>query len=408
ATTSTAAPVDTGHAEAPSGDAITLGQLLGILRGKHPRMETARAKLEVARARRESARMYPNPIFNFQVLHLISGYNQNGLGTFTVYVQQPFYVAGQRIQRRKAARAQESAAEAEVTAAYHELAAIGRHAFVELQASQQHHGVLGSAVVDLERVRDVVASRYAAGAESKYDVARISLEVAEWRARIAGSNADIRDAAGRIGVIAGRPQWHPSAADELASSGLVADPDTLWPDVQRSQPAIELARRGERLAERELILARREAVPQPTVGFGMVGIDNFFSMSLVGGLTIPLPLFDWGQGQLAKAKADIRVAKAEKEAVVAESRAELDRAAGVLEQRKLALAQFERDVLAHTKGLQQMAEDAYVTGQASILELIDAIELHYDLELQRTELLEQVVHAEVDLLHVLGRIEEGT
>jgi len=92
---------------------------------------------------------------------------------------------------------------------------------------------------------------------------------------------------------------------------------------------------------------------------------------------------------------------------VAEMHAELDRATAVLAERNIALSHFRKDILARTPDLQQMAEDAYVTGQASILELIDAIETRYELQLMHHELLEQVIHAEVDVLHVLGRVEEA-
>ena len=90
-----------------------------------------------------------------------------------------------------------------------------------------------------------------------------------------------------------------------------------------------------------------------------------------------------------------------------EVHAELERATAVLKERSVALAHFQRDVLARTPDLQQMAEDAYVTGQASILELIDAIETRFELQLMHHELIEQVVHAEIDVLHVLGRVEEA-
>lgn len=400
-------PRPAATATADVGERLTLSELFGLLRGKSPRMEAERAKVDLAKARLATAKVFPNPIFNFQLLQLVSGYNQNGLGTYTVYLQQPIYIGGQRITRRKAARAQQTAAEAAVTETFHQLAAEGRHAFVELLTRQDHHHVLETAVTDLERVRDIVAGRHAAGAESKYDVARIDVEVSKWRAKIATSNADIRDASGQLGVLVGRPRWRPRADGHLAQLGIDTDVEKLWPEVEQRQPAIQRARKSEHAAERDLVNARREGVPQPTLGFGMVGINNFFSMSVLAGISVPLPLFDWGQGPIARAKADVRVARAEKEAIVATSRAELDRAAAVVDERRTALAQFERDVLAQTPALQQMAEDAYVTGQASILELIDAIEMHYELEEERLLRLEEVVQAEVDLLHVLGRIEEG-
>lgn len=405
-----AAAPDDPLADVPSDDIaldeLTLPELFELLRTHSPRHKTAQAQLELARARKVGARVLPNPILNFQVLHLISGYNQNGFGTYTFYFQQPVLIGGQRMQRSRAARAAERAAHSDVEAAYHDLAAEGRHVFVALQARQRHHEVLHAAIEDLRRLQGVVEARHSAGAESRYDVSRIGLEVRRWRAKTIESTADIRDVSGQLGVLVGRPAWRPRAAGAAVPMGIEADAGELWPDVERTQPAIRAAKDRVELAARDLAATRREVWPQPTIGLGVVGIDNFFSMSVLGGLTVPLPLFDWGQGPVAKAKAEKHVAEVEKDAHVAELQAELDRVTSVLRDRQRALAGFERGVLAETGALQRMAEDAYVTGQVEILELIDAVETHYDLELERVHLVEAVMHAEIDVLHVLGRVED--
>lgn len=387
-------------------EALTLAELFDLLRTDAPRHKAAVAQLQVAQARKVGARVLPNPVFNFQVLHLISGYNQNGFGTYSVYFQQPLLIGGQRAQRSRAARAAERAAHSEIAAEFHELAAQGRHAFVALQARQRHREVLVTAIADLERVEAMVTGRHAAGAESRYDVTRIGLSVRQWRAQTITADAEIRDVAGQLGVLVGRPHWHPRAEGAFEPLGIAADARSLWPDVQRSQPSLRAARDRERLAERDLKATRREVWPQPTIGFGVVGIDNFFSMSVLGGVVMPMPIFDWGQGPVAKATAELHVAKVQREASTAELQAELERVAAVLRERRRALAGFESDVLSQTTELQQMAEDAYVTGQVEILELIDAVEAHYELELQHVDLEEHVMHAEIDVLHVVGRVEE--
>jgi len=389
------------------GEALTLPMLFELIRERSPRFKAEQARVEVARSRLKGATALPNPIFNFQVLHLLSGYNQNGFGTYTVYLQQPLFIAGQRGQRKRAAKAAIKAAQSSVDASFHELAAEGRQLYASLQARQRSRTILRAAIADLERLRELVAARHASGAESKYDVARITLEVAKWQARVAEANADIRDAAGQLGVLIGKPRWRPTARGELRQLGIDVDPDRLRPDVERSHPAIKAARDQIALAEQDVKVARRDAFPQPVVGFGMVGIDNFYSISALGGLVIPMPVFDWGQGPLARAKADARAERLERDAIVAGVEAELDRAGAVVKQRRAALVQFEGDVLSKTADLRQMAEDAYVTGQASILELIDAVAARYDLQMQHVELVEEVVHAEIEVLHVTGRVEES-
>jgi outer membrane protein TolC len=138
----------------------------------------------------------------------------------------------------------------------------------------------------------------------------------------------------------------------------------------------------------------------------MGGIDNFYSISALGGIVMPIPVFDWGQGPIAKAQAEARIKRLERDALQAEVEAELDRSTVVVHERRRALKAFDDGVGSRTADLRRMAEDAYVTGQASILELIDAVQVRFNLQLERAMLLEEVVHAEVEVLHVTGRIEE--
>src|SRR5688572_14357092 len=128
------APIDTGPTQA--GESLALSELFDMIRTRSPRFKAEQAQVDIARSRLRGATAFPNPLFNFQVLHLLSGYNQNGFGTFTAYLQQPLLIAGQRRQRKKAARVAIQAAESSVDEAFHELAAEGRHLYVALQARQ--------------------------------------------------------------------------------------------------------------------------------------------------------------------------------------------------------------------------------------------------------------------------------
>ena len=77
----------------------------------------------------------------------------------------------------------------------------------------------------------------------------------------------------------------------------------------------------------------------------------------------------------------------------------------MLEERRAALAAFDRDVVDRLPTLRPMAEDAYRMGQGGIVELLDAAEARTEAELAGVELVESVVQAEVDLLGAAGAVD---
>ena len=104
-------------------------------------------------------------------------------------------------------------------------------------------------------------------------------------------------------------------------------------------------------------LARREAVPVPSLMAGTVVIQNYYSVSTTVGLTVPIPVFDWGQGLRARAEARAIASKREREAVSAEVEAELVRAAQVLKLRRDALGDYEARVVAQAERMRSLADD---------------------------------------------------
>ena len=216
----------------------------------------------------------------------------------------------------------------------------------------------------------------------------------------------MQDAAGRLGVLLGLPDLYPEAEGELALVGVHGDAEQMWPEVQRSQPDILAAQRYEAFAVKNIDLARRERWPVPSVTAGTVAIQNYYSISTQFGITVPIPIFDWGQGMISRAKTRSKRAARETEAVVAATKAELKRALRLLKHHQHVLAAFDADVAAKLPTLRQMAEDSFRAGDAELIDLLDATRTRIEVQLTRIDLLEATVEAEVDVLAVTGRIEE--
>jgi len=386
--------------------AISLPEVFELLKKKSPRYKAYRADVEVAKSEVTAARVLPNPIVNLAILYLNSGFNQNGVGTYYANVTLPLMIAGQRRMRTKSAKVGVKAAEADLKVNFHVLAHEARDLYVELQADQARLVVYDEALADLAYVQGLVSARRSSGAETDYSILRIDMETAAWKARRAEEEAEMQDAAGRLGVLLGIPDFYPEAQGELGLMGVKGEADQLWPDVERSQPEIQAATRYEAYAVKGIELAKRERWPGPSVTAGTVAIQNYYSISTQFGITVPIPMFDWGQGMIARAKTRSKRAALEKDAVVAATKAELKRALRLLKHHKHVLATYDADVLAKISTIKQMAEDSFRTGDSELIDLLDATRTRFEVKLTRIDLLEATVEAEVDVLAVTGRIEE--
>lgn len=385
-------------------DSVTLVEVFDILKRRSPRYKVVQSEIDVAKSERLAARVLPNPILNLAVLYLNQGFNQNGVATYYANVTVPLLIAGQRRMRVRTADSAIRTAEANVVSNYHELAHQARALFVELQAAQEKVEALDVALKDLEGVQTLITAGRRPGVESDYDVVRIAIEISAWKARRAEEEADAQDIAGRLGVLIGVPSWYPRAEGELHQLGVGGDADRLWPEIERTQSGIEAARREEATTVKGIDLARRERWPVPAVTVGTVAIQNYYSLSTFVGLTVALPVFDWGQGLLARANARNQQARLQKEAVVAETQAELQRALRLLEHRRRALETFEKEVLVRLPTLQQMSEDSVRAGQAQLM--LDVTRTRLEVKVTHIDMQESTIQAEIDVLAASGRIEE--
>jgi outer membrane protein, heavy metal efflux system len=416
--TAPATTPSTGAAEVASGDhaaelasdrgTVSLPEVFDLLKQRSPRYKAYQADIDVAKSEVAAARVLPNPTLNLAILYLNVGFNQNGVGTYYANATLPLLIAGQRRMRVKTAKVGVKAAEADLKVNYQDLAHEARELFVELQADQAKLVVLDAALADLARLQELIAARKASGVETNYDILRIDVEALQWKTRRAEEEAEAQNTAGELGVALGLPGWAPQAEGELALLGVHGDAEQMWPDVERSQPSIVAAKRSEAFAAKNIDLVKRERWPVPTVTAGTVAIQNYYSISTQFGITVPIPMFDWGQGQIARAKAQNTRARREKEAVVASTQAELKRALRLLEHHKEVLAAFDRDVFAKLPQLKQMSEDAYRAGEAELIDLLDATRTRFEIDLQRIDLVETTAQAEVDVLAATGRIEDMT
>lgn len=384
---------------------VSIRKLLEVVREKSPRYALARSQIEAAQAEVVAVDVLPNPKVSYGRFDQAGGRKNtqfDGPSQQNITVEVPMLLAGQRGARKDAAERRVEVAEADVEAEYNRLIRETWRLFVQLLAGQKRVAVLEEANRELEWLQTIINGKENAGTASRYDVMRIAQEVQSLKTRLDNAHTDIVSTVGELGVLLGFPDWKPQASGVLAPIGVSADVNTLWVQAEHHNPELEIARRETIAADSGLERARRERWPVPSLLVGTAFTDQPYGNTTFAGVSVDLPIFDRGQGGMARASAEKHAALLKRELLLAATRQELERAVEVLARRRATLAKFEHDVLEPLSSLKQMAEDAYRLGQTVLLELLDSSRSRTEIKLHHLELVVGEIEAELDVMKASG------
>lgn len=172
---------------------LSLPALLRLVAERSPRLAVERAGIEAAEADLVTAGAIPNPTVSIGRMRpnggvpntVVDASRQQQAG-----VELPVLIAGQRGARVDAAEQGVLGARARVVQAANEIALRAAELFAGLQAAQERAAVLADAQGEYERAAALVSGRQSSGMASRYDLARVEMEVAGIAVRLSDARAD--------------------------------------------------------------------------------------------------------------------------------------------------------------------------------------------------------------------------
>ncbi len=386
---------------------IDLRQLMRQALRENPRLTLARQEIAGAEADRLSAGAYPNPSVSF-------GRSRRGGGDPTLFTgshqdqamfELPLLIGGQRGARIERAERELAAARARVAAGASSLAAEAGAAFVALLAAQEKEKTLAGAREDTARLQRIVAGREQAGAASRYDLARMNAELDQLDTRFADARADVADRAGQLAALLGQRDWTPRAAGKLEPLPLDASALASTPERVQATPAVMAAELDARSALGAVDVASSERTPATALNVGRSWTAAPFGAANYLGLSIEIPILDTRRGPYERALSDAEAARQRLAIAQAETAANLQRLAETIRLRQAALERYEAGTGARLPAMRQMAEDAYLLGRGSVLDLLDAVRSRLDQSQTRIDLLAALLEAQLRLIAGDGSLE---
>lgn len=346
---------------------LTLVQALEEAEARSPALAAARADVEAARGRLRQARFRFNPDLNVEVENFAgtgpySGFN--GTET-TVSVNQRLDLGGRRKARMTLAEAEVAAQEYRFAIARAELAQQVRNLFAFGIAARDN---LALARDNEQRAREL--SRIArelvdAGKEPPLRGLRADAALAQATAALRAAEAD--EAAARRSLAALFGVDIPPA--ELGGSDLLTPPANV--DAMATLD-VRLAEAERIIADARLRQARAEGRLDPSVGVGIRQIRETGDRALMASFSMPLPVFDRNQGNIAAARSETQSAEARRNSVLANTQAEIANARSALAAAEARVTALEDSGIGQAREALRLAQLSYRAGKSSLIELLDA------------------------------------
>ncbi len=366
---------------------LTLVEAIQKAIAASPKLQAAEFGIAAASGTQQQAELYPNPEASFGIENIGSTGNLNGNDVIqtTVGVSQLIEMGGKRSARRAVASAGRLTAETDVQVARLDLIRDVTIAYANALAAQQSLEIAQELETAAREVladvtRRVNAARDPLFQKSKAEVAYAASTVTRQSAETALTAAQQRLARywGALGI-----------SGTLSENGYrpIAAPLPLldYELLLRSAPDLEKFRKAVATREAELHLAEANAVPDLTASAGVRHFGGTSGATFVAGLSIPIPILNQNQGEIARSGAEVRRAAQELRQAELERGQELVSAWSLWRSAWVEANAIRDRSLPEADRAYALALDGYHRGAFAYLEVLDAQRTRFE---QRTKYAE--------------------
>jgi cobalt-zinc-cadmium efflux system outer membrane protein len=389
-----AAEVATPEATVPT---FSLQDILALALEKNPLVTEREGMIEEKEGKKISASAYPNPTLSFQ-----SGRgtvrDPSGITLTERYVtlSQPLEWPGKRAARQQAAQAGVEGAVASREEAKLNLIAATKLAFYDLLLAERQAEMALHNVQTMEEVREAVIRRVDAGEAPPFEAVKIKVEDMKVQKEVTRAKGVVQSFQASLNSL---------TAGALGPEFSIQGDFAAWPGALHLPALSEQA-----LAQHPVIMKWKKHVEEAQQMHRQeqqARIPNVTLMgsyqrdagreAYVGAISIPFPVWDQRQGDIAQAKGTLR----QREAMLLRAKHELLK--GVAQQIQLSqaaaaqIATYEKGLLKQAQEALRIAQVSFKFGEASLLDVLDAqrvlrqtqvdyAQAKYDLSIALTEL----------------------
>jgi outer membrane protein, heavy metal efflux system len=386
---------------------LRLPDVLKEVSARAPTVRVAAAELAVGRAAVGVAGAWEDARLSVMSESIPLGRHEDAEPVMIAYrIGQPLNVFGRRRLAKRAARAEVDRGEAQLRRIRWDAQAQAVRIFYELWMIDQMASIIDEQLALLARMREsgLALVRAGMGRMGHHDVLRAESEIAAMEAERA-SLADERSAmTAMLNTLRGRPAEQAIGAVELPAHRALPAIEAVT-GTARATPEAAAARAMQDRALAEQRLARRMYLP-------MVMVEAEYEHNLGGmpdgvgvGVSVTIPLWWWDRqrSEVEMARAMVRAAQREEEAMTSMADAELRMAWSRARSSERELTVLEEAAIPKLRETIASIEAAYAAGTGEFIALLDAVMELKNLELRRVRAAVRRGVARFELDRIAGR-----
>ena len=348
---------------------LSLPEALARAEAQAPTVAEAKAAVDAARGRTLQAGAIPNPEARLEVENFSGSgvYSGLDLAETTLAIGQTIEMGGKRESRIAAGNAEIVAAETRQTIARADLNLEVRRLFAIALATREQVALAQGA---LDRARDlarVAQTLVDAGREPPLRALRAKSAAAEAEAEFQRVSSDDSSARAALAALLG---------DTIAPTSVAGTFETLTDTPKLVDPTETLNVRlalAEADAARAIVSRERaSAATDITIELGAKRFQDSRDTAVVFGLSLPIPIFDRNQGNIAAASADVSAANARRLQALAEAVRRMNDADSLLRAAQARVTTLETSAVPAANEALALARAGFEAGRFTLLDVLDA------------------------------------
>jgi cobalt-zinc-cadmium efflux system outer membrane protein len=265
---------------------------------------------------------------------------------------------------------------------------------------------LRSGAVLMEHTVEILRRREREGEGSGYDALRAEQELAAVRMSVAEAEAALAVARSRFGSFfdPDRDMGAVRLDGELESVDPVPTLDGAIEQALEQRIDLRALSADRERLELERRAARRQRFPEPTLMAGWKRTEalGLSDTGYIAYLSVPLPIFDRGRPETARATVDRERIELDVEIMQRRIRADVQAAVAREHAARESARQFGHDAERRAIELRRIAQLRYDEGESGILELLDAHRTSLTMELRALAARYEAKHAEIERNRAIG------
>ncbi len=381
---------------APNGEEVVTARICTA----GPAAAVAQGQRQQGQAQLEAAAVLPNP-------DLVLDHQRNLAGPedheTTIGLSVPLGIGGRWFLLKDAAAARRDQAYAAAGATLFDWAISFRRAYGRATLDEARLAVLTSQQTALHALADTIRALAKSGENAPYQLLRQETQARLHQRKVDSMKARVSASRRWLQTWAGAKV----ALDPSKLLGLAGGEQPLRATAghgpRRAHPQVRSLEAAARASAIEAKAERRRWVPDLSV---FAGYRNASSGGTTGhgislGLTLPLTIFDHGQGRARRADAEQELAAARATRLERSHSARLSAEVARLTQLEASAVGLDK-MVSVSATLQGKARTLYAADEATIAELLDAYRVVEETQLARIDAIGEIVSARLDLMSAAG------